>query len=56
LYRSAAERDQIAAAGADELIIWIKARELDDILDELKQLAEELLDTQGDTRTPDDDD
>lgn len=46
----------MAAAGADELIVWIMARELEDILDELKQLAEELLDNAGDARTPDDDD
>ncbi len=56
LYRTAEDRDQIEAAGADELIIWIMARELDGILDELKRLAEELLDVRGDERTPDDDD
>lgn len=41
--RSAAERDAVAAAGADELIVWLLARDLDDILDELKALAEELI-------------
>lgn len=56
LYRTAEDRDRIEAAGADELIVWIMARELDGILDELKRLAEELLDTRGEERTPDDDD
>lgn len=42
-FRTAAERDAVAAAGADELIIWIMARDLEAILDELKRLAETLL-------------
>ena len=43
--RTAAERDAIAAAGADELIVWLLARDLEAILDELKRLADELLGT-----------
>ena len=55
-FRTAQARDQVAAAGADELIVWIMSRDLDDILDELKRLAEDLLDTQSDEGAPDDDD
>ena len=55
LFRTTADRDRVAAAGADEMIVWIMARELDDILDELKRLAEELLDAPAEERGDDDD-
>ncbi len=55
-FRTAQARDQVSAAGADELIVWLVARELDGILDELKCLAEDLLDTKIDEAAPDDDD
>jgi probable F420-dependent oxidoreductase len=42
-FRSAAERDAVAAAGADELIVWLTARDVDDLVLELRDLAAELL-------------
>lgn len=41
--RTRADRDALAAAGADEHIIWILGRELRDIIPELKALAKELI-------------
>ncbi len=43
LFRTKAERDALADAGADEVIIWITETETDAVLDELKTLADELI-------------
>ena len=43
LMRTKADRDAIAAAGADGLIIWILGSEEGAVLDELKALADELI-------------
>lgn len=50
--RTAGDRDRVAAAGADELVIWLEARDSDAIFDELKALAEELLDPAPDDSDP----
>ncbi|MBX9606876.1 MAG: LLM class F420-dependent oxidoreductase [Gammaproteobacteria bacterium] len=42
--RTRADRDRILAAGADEVIIWLVAKETAAVQDELHQLAEEMLD------------
>lgn len=44
-FRTAEERDAVAAAGADELIVWLIARDADDLVLELRELAAALLDT-----------
>ena len=41
IVRTKAERDVLADTGADEVIIWIT--ETDAVLDELKTLADELI-------------
>jgi alkanesulfonate monooxygenase SsuD/methylene tetrahydromethanopterin reductase-like flavin-dependent oxidoreductase (luciferase family) len=45
LFRTRAERDALAGAGADEIIVWITATETNAVLDELEVLAGELIDT-----------
>ena len=42
-FRTRADRDAMEAAGAEELLIWILSNELDDVLDELRALADELI-------------
>lgn len=44
LLRTAADRDALAAAGADELIVWIQQTELPAVIEELKTLAADLID------------
>jgi alkanesulfonate monooxygenase SsuD/methylene tetrahydromethanopterin reductase-like flavin-dependent oxidoreductase (luciferase family) len=43
LSRTVPERIEAERAGADEVIVWIMATELDAVLDELKTLADELI-------------
>ena len=45
LFRTKTERDAFAEAGADEIIVWITQTETDAVLDELKELADELIET-----------
>lgn len=42
-FRTAEARDAVAAAGGDELIVWLMARELNDLKQELHELAAALL-------------
>ena len=42
-FRTKAERDALGKAGAEEVLVWIVGRELNEILDEIKHLADELL-------------
>jgi probable F420-dependent oxidoreductase len=42
-FRTRAERDALEAAGAQGVLIWILSRDLDDVLEELKGLAGELI-------------
>ena len=42
-FRTKAERDALQAVGAQEMLVWILADELDEVLDELKMLADELI-------------
>jgi probable F420-dependent oxidoreductase len=42
-FRTKPERDALQNAGAQEMLVWILAQELDDVLDELKALADELI-------------
>jgi probable F420-dependent oxidoreductase len=43
-FRTRADRDAMEEAGAHEMLVWILSSELDDVLDELKALADELID------------
>lgn len=42
-FRTRADREVFAEAGADELIIWLQGKSVKDIIPELKALAKELL-------------
>ncbi len=42
-FRTAEARDEVGAAGADELIVWLMARDAVDLCEELKALAATLL-------------
>ena len=45
LFRNKEDRDAFAAAGADEMIMWITETETAGVVEELKVFADELIET-----------